>query len=227
MSERLIIDKTNSYELDRVGIQLARVYQNAFAGPPWNERSRCRDGFSAESPGGVCSDCDEVRQPAYNADELVEGWSQVIEREEGQMQLTLLDGSPICATIARPTSVDELYMRKYADVPTMQAWLAQNLPSEQVWIEDTFADREIRPSGNMKNRAAVLGSIAMKYDGLYIVTRTLAVPVIASTVRDVGASTDMYIGTENIGKAWEDAVQSASVAPDRRTVLAVDGGRLL
>lgn len=45
--------------------RLATTYAAVFAGNPWREVSRCRDGFSSEVVGSQCEDCAEVRSEAY------------------------------------------------------------------------------------------------------------------------------------------------------------------
>ncbi|MGK2896530.1 MAG: hypothetical protein ACSLEY_02955 [Candidatus Saccharimonadales bacterium] len=112
MKEQLIIDKTNNYELDRAGQQLACTYRNAFAGTSWNERSKCVEGFSGEKPGTACDVCSNSRTEAYDIDELRGVWSQVIECENGLILVTLNNDYPVCATIAQPTNNQELYERK-------------------------------------------------------------------------------------------------------------------
>lgn len=45
--------------------RLAATYAGVFAGNPWREVSRCRDGFSPEAAGSQCQDCGEARSEAY------------------------------------------------------------------------------------------------------------------------------------------------------------------
>lgn len=52
-------------ELEDVAVAYARV----FAGKPWNEVSRCADGFSCEPAGSLCELCGESRSEAYPLEE--------------------------------------------------------------------------------------------------------------------------------------------------------------
>lgn len=45
--------------------RLATTYADVFAGNPWREVSRCKDGFSPESVGSQCEECGETRSEAY------------------------------------------------------------------------------------------------------------------------------------------------------------------
>lgn len=231
MSELLIIDKSNTDRLERYGSEMASIYIDGFADPPWNERSKCINnlcskGFAESVSGSACSTCGSILVDAYESKELIEGWQKVLD-DDGMIQLALLRGVPVCVTIARPTNPQELYERKYIDVPAMQPWLEEYTPGEKVWIEDTFANRNIVPRGNLRNRAQVLGNIALKYGGLEIVTRTLAESVIAATVRDAGWCTDMYLGSKSVGSEWSDGVKFAGNVPDGRTLLRIEGVELL
>jgi hypothetical protein len=99
------------------------------------------------------------------------------------------------------------------------------LPSELVWIEETFADRDKRPSGNLRERGATLGIMAAYFGGLQIATRTIQPPVVKATLRDVGRMTDLYVGTEGVGAKWLPMASSSGVVPDRRTVMIIGGGQ--
>jgi GNAT superfamily N-acetyltransferase len=45
--------------------RLATTYADVFAGNPWREVSRCKDGFSPEPVGLRCEDCGDMRSEAY------------------------------------------------------------------------------------------------------------------------------------------------------------------
>jgi hypothetical protein len=222
-----IIDKRNSNKLDQLGPTLAETYKIAFAGEPWYEVSRCGNDnceelFAAQIPGCLCQKCGLELTAAYSADELVESWQAMVMDEEATIEITKNeDGIPILATIARPTTPNELFQRKYKEVEPMQTWLAENLPQELVWIEDTFANREISPVGNLVGRGATLGRIATYYSGLMIATRTLTPAVIAATLRDAGKVTDISIGSEQVGRNIAVQARRTDVVPDRRTVLRI------
>ena len=225
------IDGQSVSRLESFGTDLAEAYKVAFAGSPWFEVSRCCEEtcdieYQELAVDTSCPDCSSTLVEAYNAEELVRAWRAIIEDENAMMEVALQDGVPVRATIARPTNPAELFERKYAQIAEMEQWRADNLPSEFVWIEDTFANRNITPSGNLATRGRTLGRIAAAYSGLQIVTRTLAPAVVRATVRDVGANTDIYLGLDAAGVLEADGARSIGEAPDRRTLLRVEGSGL-
>lgn len=231
MTERIIIDQTNRNELIKIENQLAPIYKEAFAGPPWNERSKCVDDacdtdYSSSCPGELCVACESVLEDAYAKDELIEKWRAVVD-ENGLIVVKMDNDSPQSITMARPTMQAELYERKYSDVPEMNQWLSQNLTDRFVWIEDTFADMKRQPSGNLKDRGQVLAVIALQYSGLQIATRTLAPAIVSATGRDVGMFAQIYVGSDGVDGPRGDMYKNISTVPDRRTVLTVDGSALL
>lgn len=225
-----IVDKKNIDRLDVIGYSLAETYKIAFAGEPWNEVSRCETvtcetQFTDLEPGCNCSGCGLALAEAYNSDELVLAWRRMISEEDATLEAnTNTQGVPTLATIVRPTTPDELFERKYADVVSMRVWLQDELPSKFVWIEDTFANRKVSPSGNLEGRGATLGRIATRYSGLLIATRTLTPAIIAATVRDVGPSTVVSLGSQVLDLK-SDTLSNArevGIVPDRRTFLRID-----
>jgi hypothetical protein len=224
-SREILNGERGGRRLDDIAAPLAEVYKAAFAGEPWYEVSRCAAdscsvGFCPDSPGTPCVACGSELVQAYKADELVATWRKMITEEDAMMEVGYLGDSPVRVTLARPTNPSELFERKYADVPAMKNWTEENLDQELVWIEDTFADRNKQPRGNLKDRGRTLGSIALRYGGLAIVTRTLAPQIIAATLRDIPDSTSLFIGTDGAGGTMSGARQTGSV-PDRRTLLNV------
>lgn len=225
-NREILTGERGARRLDDIAMPLANVYKAAFAGEPWFEVSRCAAddcpiGFCPDSPGLPCAGCGNELAEAYEADELVAAWRQMIAGEGAMMEVGYMGDDPVRVTLARPTTSAELYARKYADVPAMERWTAENLDRELVWIEDTFADRRLQPRGNLKDRGRTLGNIALRYGGLAIVTRTLAPQVIAATLRDAGTSTDMFVGAEGVGDVMPGA-RTVGRVPDRRTLLNVE-----
>ena len=224
----ILYGKKNENRLKELGPDLAGTYRVAFAGEPWYEKSRCdndicRVGFSSLNVGEECDNCRGTLAVAYPKEELTSKWMEMLKREDALFEISSEDGYPIRASIARPTSKDELYERKYSEIPPMQDWIAENLPEEFVWIEDTFADRNKQPRGNLSDRGKTLGRIAAVYSGLSIATRTLAVPVVSATLRDVGANTNVYVGTGGVGVPVNRRARSVGSVPDRRTLMKIDG----
>lgn len=231
MNKLLEITAENINEFGPLAPDLAGVYQVAFAGPPWNERSRCPQddceaGFSGCETGKLCKICGSKLVNAYDKEELVNEWRNMIMGDQALFMITLLEGQPTCATLARPTTPAELFRRKYQDVPAMRGWLEGNMPPKFIWIEDTFADRGKRPRGNLKNRGEIINLINETYGNNVIATRTLAIEVIAATIRDKADFTSLFIGAGGIGTEFARQANLSGQVPDRRTFIRVERGAL-
>lgn len=231
MSNIETITETNVKRLDTIGLELAKTYKVAFAGDPWYEVSRCNEAgcevcFTDLDAGCTCLQCGSELGPAYDSDELVNQWRDILQNDRGMIEVAFEGNYPQRATIARPTNPEELFARKYAEVPAMLPALRSILPNEFVWIEDTFANRDRQQAGNLKDRGKTLDRIADFYDGQTIATRTLANAIVRSTLRDKLARTAAYIGSEGIGasmvsEALNNPGFSLQTVPDRRTLLVV------
>lgn len=227
MNYNMMIDRYAMNQFEAVAEPLAEAYKIAFAGGPWNERSKCVNTgclvqFDSQLPGCNCYDCGDPLQEAYSSREVIDGWRTMLEYDDAVMEVTSSErGIPYLATIARPTTPEELFKRKYADVPAMQEWLSQNLEEQFIWIEDTFANREISPRRNLDRRGVTLARIALRYDQQDIVTRTLAPAVIKATLRDMGDCTELAIGNRGIGADLYLLAQITTAVPDDRTMLRI------
>lgn len=229
-----VISAENADRLTDIGAQLANIYKGAFAGEPWFEVSKCvnlecRTDFSSSQPNCACNECLEPLAEAYDTEELIAGWLTQLRTENAMLEVAFDGPYPQRATLARPTTPEELAVRKYSGVPAMWPVLATVLPVELVWIEDTFADRRRVPQGNLRERGATLDRIASFYgEPLTIATRTLAKGIVRATLRDKLATTAVYMGTERAGQAivneaFGNPGYSLPAIPDKRTLLVIGG----
>lgn len=227
-----LITADNAERINEIGEELAQTYKIAFAGPPWNEVSRCNNtactvGFELADVGCACSVCGSTLADAYDSAELVQNWNTILNNENALFEVTYEDGSPQRATIVRPTNMTELYTRKYSDIPAMKPWLQKRFTNDFVWIEDTFANRERKATGNLCDRGESLRRIAGYYGGALILTRTLSPAIVSSTLRDAKSSTSVFIGENRVGeaivnKAFKNPGYELPSVPDRRTLLVVN-----
>lgn len=234
MSKLELITANEIARIQEIGPDLTATYKVAFAGPPWNEVSRCINAecsvaYLNQEAGCDCLSCGNPTVEAYSTDQLIENWQGVLS-DEGIMEVAYLNGEPQRATIARPTTPGELYIRKYQNVPEMRDWLGSKLPSELVWIEDTFANMNKQPKGNLRQRGDTLNKIAKYYGGIQIATRTLSEAIVASTLRDFKGVTATYIGAQGVGSSVVNEVfsnpgYSLPSVPDRRTLMCVNLGQ--
>lgn len=216
-------------------VQLAEVYKEAFARPPWNEVSQCTNeecevNYSEQSVDNCCQGCGGPLKEAYNTQELMAAWIGILKDQNGFMELESLDDmTPLRVTIARPTTPNELYERKYAGNNEMKEWLQLYMPEVFVWIEDTFANLKVRPQGNLKNREETLQNIASAYNNLPIYTRTITPEIVAATLR---AATDatVYVGSRDTQKMTQLLTERGGTLgdiklPDFRTIIAINSLR--
>jgi hypothetical protein len=165
---------------------------------------------------------------AYETPQLIENWETIVSEDNGIIEVSFADGFAQRATIARPTYANELFERKYQTVPVMKDWLKSRFGNEPiVWIEDTFANRERVPTGNLSRRGETLERVAGFYGGMRIATRTLSPAIVAATFRDKKASTTGYVGLENVGAAiMSNAMNNPGYdlpsVPDKRTLLVIN-----
>lgn len=216
------ITARNAEKLDDVASELASIYIDAFARPPWNEVSRCQrcGEISSENIGTMCNVCKTERGAAYSEDQLHRQWLSLVE-EGAIMEIASKDDTPLRITLAGLANPAELYERKYSDVLAMEAWLSNQLPEKFTYIYETFANLAVRPHGNLADRGQVLGRIGAAFAGLPIVTRTIQPAVVRATVRDLGTQTDVYIGEKRAGAEQAIGARTISSVPDWRTMLVV------
>jgi hypothetical protein len=223
------ITASNSPEFAQYQESLANAYIEAFAGEPWNERSRCENNecsvhFSAADAGSICIICGNSLIPAYTQDQMVEEWSTKLLDQDAMFELAINENNEaVRATIALPLTLDDMVSDRYKDAPAMQEWARGVFPNNFVWIEDTFADRRKSPSGNMRDRGATLARIALNYPSINrIGTRTKASEILASTLRDAAAQTDVYLGQYIIPlRNSKIHARNIGTVPDEGTFLVV------
>jgi hypothetical protein len=142
--------------------EIIPVYRAAFAGEPWFEVTKCEDpgvaqkcigGFSSQEIGQLCADCNlSLVRPAYESQELIDRFDRVsglvptawyTEGDENGLNL---------AAFVWKANVDFIADEKYSDVPEMKKWLLDNLGDDPIlWLDEIFADRTKKPSGNLAN----------------------------------------------------------------------------
>lgn len=136
------------------------VYQVAFAGSPWYEVSKCVDaeqrclsGLSSLSIGTMCNTCGGCpNQPAYEADELIARFETIGQRRPTVWYIEKTEGEIALAALAWRASPGVIAREKYAQQPQMEEWLELTLQNQTVgWLDEVFADRTVRPEGNLKN----------------------------------------------------------------------------
>lgn len=179
------------------------AYQEAFAGEPWYEVSKCADnadiqrcigGFSSLSIGTCCGLCGErVTRPAYEVDELKARFSKLASSrptawyvEENQLGTTL-------AALAWKADVQTIATEKYADVPEMFDWMREQFGTSSImWLDEVFADRNKKPKGNLQNFSLMCYGLAQKLDTDIVAYRTIAPAMIIAPVKNFGKDAQIF-----------------------------------
>lgn len=177
--------------------EIVPAYQEAFAGSPWNEVSKCVDdklrcdgGLSAVEVGKLCNTCKLCpTQPAYQADELIERFDALGLTRPTAWYAEQNDFGLTMAAVAWKALPSEIATEKYADVPEMSDWVVDKLGEEPVmWLDEVFANRKRRPKGNLQNFGSFVRGLAMMLDCEKVVYRTIEPRMTAVPKRDFGDS---------------------------------------
>ena len=97
ISQQLLLQQVCYTKLPENGklVNLARLYANAFAGPPWNEYKVCQNGhyFGVQQAELIsCTDCSQPLKPAYPEKESAGYIAKEVTKPEGTL-ITMEDES--------------------------------------------------------------------------------------------------------------------------------------
>lgn len=176
--------------------EIIPLYQEAFTGDPWFEVSKCPSGDKDVCPGGyssveigdACGSCGLIpSQPAHGTDEIRTKFLTLAEtrpmswyiEENGEGDIALA----AFATLATSTS---LFEERYADHPEMSQWLADNINGEIAWLDEVFANKAVRPSGNLKNFGDMICRLAKELHTNTVAYRTINTRMLTAAKRDFG-----------------------------------------
>ncbi len=175
--------------------EIVPAYREAFAGPPWNEVSKCVDeqvrcegGLSAAAIGKICNMCGLCpTKPAYEADELAERFDTLgLSRptawyaEQNNLGLTM-------AAVAWKALPSDIATEKYAYVPEMADWIVDRLGDEPVmWLDEVFANRRLKSRGNLQNFGSFVTGLASMLDCSDVAYRTIEPRMTTVPKRDFG-----------------------------------------
>lgn len=193
----------NPNEIRNFYKEVVPVYQNAFAGEPWFEVSKCVDetsiqrcagGFSSLSIGDICELCGNCPiKPAYERDGLIDKFELIAKTrptawymETGDKGATLF----ALAWVATPRKIAE---ERYPDVPEMAQWMVEKLGASPImWLDEVFADRTKKPKGNLVNFSDMCSGLAQQLKADRIAYRTIASQMVAAPARDFGEKVNVY-----------------------------------
>lgn len=188
--------------------EIVLMYQAAFAGKPWNEVSKCIDlskrcvgGFTSLKVGQTCETCQDCpTQTAYEYVELVERFDILADTRPTEWYIEQENTSLTLAAIAWRAYPPQIIEERYKDVPEMSDWLSAKLAPEIsiVWLDEVFANKNIKPKGNLKNFGKFVVGLAdiLKVD--FVAYRTIEPRMTAVATRDFKENVQIFKGNVDL-----------------------------
>lgn len=183
-------------EIKPLYCQIVPTYQEAFAGEPWYEVSKCADeaqrcdgGLSALQIGSICNTCGNCpTKAAYEQQELESRFDTLgLSRPTSWYAEETDSGKVALAAIAWSATTKVIASEKYADVPEMSEWLSDNIGQDQIiWLDEVFANKKIRSTGNLQNFGEMIVGLASRLDGSLVAYRTIAPQMTKAPIRTFG-----------------------------------------
>jgi len=230
MKEKVSFYNIKPEEITGLYPEITRTYQQAFAGEPWFEVSKCADsdkpkrctgGFSPLCIGDFCQVCQSlINIPAYEKEELIRKFEYLAATRPTRWYVEKNDKEEITlAAVAWTTTKSKLFKERYADVPKMREWLNDRLMYEEqfVWLDDIFADKVKSPSGNLANFYDMCRDFTQELNQDIIAFRTINPRIISAVKRDFPPS--QYYS--EIFEANDSDLNRRDFVPDRRNFIII------
>ncbi len=225
-------EQKNFYTPDKVKPlygEIVPAYQAAFADEPWyevskcaDERQRCVGGLSAVAIGSICTMCEMCpSRPAYETDELIGRFDTVAASrptawyaEQNGEYLTM-------AAVAWRATPSIIAKEKYSDVPEMSDWLNTTLGNNEImWLDEVFANKALKQSGNLQNFGLFVKGLAMQLDAETVAYRTISPQMVGAARRDFPCNVRIFAGQRD--RSMVGSVETASIVPDRRDFIIIN-----
>lgn len=197
--------------------EIIPAYQSAFEGDPWYEVSKCVDdeqrcpgGLSACAIGATCSTCGLIPvRPAYETDEMKQRFGVLAdERDVAWYAETNEEGVTMAALAWNATPV-EIADKRYVDVPAMREWMEEQLGQTEIaWLDEVFANRQIKSQGNLRNFGRFVLGLASQLGQETVAYRTISPQMVRVAERDFGESATIFKRREDV--------------PDRRDFIIIN-----
>lgn len=127
----------------------------------WGEESKCAalqpsvscpGGLSRVAVGEVCTVCTlRPTQQAYPDVELAERFKNIAATRSAAWYMERSGGKLAMAAFAWRATSTQVAAEKYADNLAMAEVLPTLVGKNVVWLDEVFADRSVRPKGNLAN----------------------------------------------------------------------------
>lgn len=200
--------------------EIIPAYQAAFAGKPWEEVSKCADqrqrcvgGLSTVAVGSLCSLCGQCpERPAYEADELIARFDALAVSRPTMWYGEQTPEGLAMAAVAWKETPAAIVQEKYQDVPEMTRWISEMIgESPIVWLDEVFANRQIRSAGNLRNFGDCVTGLAQQLGSEMVAYRTIVPQMTWAAQRDFGSAAAV--------------LRREAEVPDRRDFVIITMGR--
>ena len=181
--------------------EIIKVYQKAFGGEPWYEKSKCVDsalrcigGLSATAVGQTCTICElSPTMPAYPKEELVTKFESLNASKEIRWYIERQNSRIALAACAWRACGNDIVRDRYSDNPNMQTWLDARLKEQPVtYLDEVFAQKTIRPQGNLKNFESMCLRFMDSLSTSILCFRTINKAMVRAVERDFGVCAKVY-----------------------------------
>jgi len=228
-------EQRNFYTPDRAKSlygEIVPAYQVAFADEPWyevskcaDERQRCVGGLSALAIGSLCNTCGLCpSRPAYETDELISRFDTVAASRPTAWYAEQNGKGVTMAAIAWRATPSVVTEEKYPDVPEMPDWLDATLGNNEImWLDEVFANKALKQSGNLQNFGSFVKGLADQLDANVVAYRTISPQMVGAARRDFGDNAQVFAGQRDRAKVSN--IDVAGIVPDRRDFILINLGR--
>ncbi len=183
--------------------EIIPMYQKAFAGDPWFEVSKCASdkdftcdgGYSSLRIGQTCMQCvNVVTEPAYPKEEIIDKLTHLSNTRKMYWYVEEIEnGEMAMASYVTISDALTLTREKYSKNSAMQDWIEKFHGSNQFgWLDEVFANKEVRSTGNLKNFGAMITALAKTLDVNTISYRTINPRMLVAAIRDLGEQVTIY-----------------------------------
>ena len=194
-------------------------YASAFRAAPWFENTKCADdlrrclrGFSPLDNGQQCDVCGIAeRLPAYQVDELVAKFEEIFSSRLAALYTEKVANRVAVTSISWRGDATRISQERYGDNANqpMRSFLVDVLADQPVvWLDEVFANFNVRPRGNLDRFGSMTRTIAALLDVPRVAFRSINPAMISPAVRDFG----------RYAKTFEPLRQ----VPDERTFVLIN-----
>lgn len=209
--------------------EIVPAYQAAFADEPWYEVSKCADeqqrcigGLSAVAIGSMCTVCEMCpSRPAYETDELIGRFDTVAALRPTAWYVEQNEDGLTMAAVAWQATLSVIAEEKYSDVPGMSDWLNTILGNNEImWLDEVFANKALKQSGNLQNFGSFVKGLAMQLDAEIVAYRTISPQMLGAARRDFPGNVQIFAGQRD--RASVSNVVIVGSVPDRRDFVMIN-----